>query len=120
MKIVFSRHFPISGFVAINLFGVLVVRKEYEIFFDQHTEWTDELIRHESIHTEQMKEMLYIGFYVWYLLAWIVKVILPPWNSAYMDISLEREAYAYENVSNYIEYRKHYAWIKFIFNNKRK
>ena len=36
---------------------------------------TDRLINHESIHTAQMKEMLYLGFYLWYGIEWFVKLI---------------------------------------------
>jgi len=33
MKIVYSKYIPMPGFVAINLFGVLFVRYEYESMF---------------------------------------------------------------------------------------
>ena len=59
MKIIRNNIIPFKGFKAINLFGILFVRGNAEL--------SDEVINHESIHTAQMKEMLYIPFYIWYV-----------------------------------------------------
>jgi integral membrane sensor domain MASE1 len=75
-----------------------------------------EMINHESIHWKQQMEMLILFFYLWYFIEWFLKLILPPYNDAYNAISFEREAYDNENNLNYLEIRKHYCWIKRIFN----
>ena len=54
MKIIRNKCIPFKGFRAINLFGVLFVRGNARI--------SERTLRHEAIHTAQMKEMLYIGF----------------------------------------------------------
>lgn len=66
MKIVRNNFIPFNGFKAINLFGILFVRNEAKL--------TSTVINHEYIHTAQMKELLYLFFYLWYLVEWIVRL----------------------------------------------
>lgn len=88
MKIIYNKFLPTKGFVAMNLFGVLFARKDANI--------TQRVINHESIHTAQMKELLYVFFYLWYIIEWIVRLFQYrfKWHTAYRNISFEREAYA--------------------------
>lgn len=106
MKIIYNNLIPFKGFAAINLFGILFVRKGVKV--------SEEMINHEVIHTAQMKEMFYIIFYLWYIIEYIIR----RWNNtadeAYKKISFEREAYANENNKNYLAERKMYNWINFI------
>lgn len=90
-----------KGFVAINLFGLLFVRKGKKV--------TDVVLNHEEIHTAQMKEMLYVGFYLWYLIEWIVK-LFSYGKKSYENISFEREAYIYQYDTEYLKKRKHFSW----------
>lgn len=66
MKIIYNNLIPFKGFAAINLFGILFVRKGVEV--------SEEMINHEAIHTAQMKEMLYVFFYLWYVIEWVVRL----------------------------------------------
>jgi len=68
MIIIYSNRLPVKGFRAINLFGIVFARKEY-------AELDKRVQNHESIHTRQMLEMVVIGFYLWYVLEWIIKWI---------------------------------------------
>lgn len=104
MFVVRNRWLPFKGFAAINLFGVLVCRKD--------TTLTDDLIRHERIHTAQMVEMLIVGFYVWYVVEWLVRVLLP--GRAYGNIAFEREAYRHMSEEDYLSRRPHYAWVRYL------
>lgn len=96
MKIVYNNIIPFKGFKCINLFGVLFVRKGCEV--DEVT------LNHEKIHTVQMKEMLYIPFYMWYLVEWLVKLCAVG-SRAYKSIGFEQEAYAHQYDPNYVENR---------------
>jgi hypothetical protein len=60
MKIIYNNIIPFPGFKAINLFGILFVRNG--AYIDKYT------LNHEEIHTYQMKELLYIFFYIWYVI----------------------------------------------------
>lgn len=104
MKVIYNSLIPFKGFSAINLFGVIFARKEYK-------ELSQRVLNHEAIHTAQMKELLYIGFYIWYLVEWLIK-LCQYGRKAYENISFEREAYAYQNDDTYLKRRKHFAWFK--------
>ena len=61
MKVIYNSLIPFKGFIAINLFGIVFARKEYK-------ELSRRTLNHEAIHTAQMKEMLYVFFYLWYVI----------------------------------------------------
>jgi len=106
MKIIYNRLIPFKGFAAINLFGVIFVRKGVIV--------TERIIQHERIHTEQMKELGYLLFYFWYLLEWIIKLFRYGRNS-YRNISFEREAYAGQAELFYMRNsRKRYSFLKYL------
>lgn len=103
MKIIRNKVIPFKGFKAINLFGVLFVREEAVL--------SEADINHEAIHTEQMKEMLYVGFYLWYAVEWLVRLArLRNAHTAYRNVSFEREAYANQADLAYLQQRKPWSW----------
>ena len=102
MKIKYTKHFPLGNFRAINLFGTLFYKGEPPV--------SRRTLNHEGTHTEQMKELLYVGFYLWYVIEWLVKLFIYG-KQAYRNISFEREAYAYEGYEGYLSIRKRYNWI---------
>ena len=104
MKIIRNKYIPFAGYKAINLFGVLFVRNNAKL--------SEIDLNHEKIHTAQMKEMLYIFFYLWYVVEWIIRLFMK--GNAYRNISFEREAYSNEDGVIYLESRKRFAWIKYI------
>lgn len=106
MKVVYTKWFPFGPYHTINLFGILFTKRNY---------LTKDTILHEQIHTAQMKEMLYIFFYLWYGIEYIIiRFFHKKQNDAYHDVSFEEEAH--DNAYNwtYLETRKHYAWFKYI------
>ncbi len=105
MKIIYNNILPVKGFAAINLFGVLFVRHGITI--------TSRIMNHEQIHTRQMKELLYVFFYIIYVLEWIVKLFRYGKRS-YHNISFEREAYSNEYDGDYLKYRKQYSFFKYL------
>lgn len=106
MKIVKTKWFPFGNYHTINLFGVLFTKRD---------KLKDDDINHEAIHTAQMKEMLYIGFYLWYGVEYIlVRLFHKKQNDAYHDVSLEEEAHNNDTNLRYLSTRKHYAWLKYI------
>lgn len=108
MKIIKNKIIPPRGFTYVNLFGVLFTRRDKSI--------SDKTLNHEMIHTEQMKEMLYIFFYLWYLIEWFVRLImLRDSHKAYRAISFEQEAYANQYDLTYREGRKRYHWFSYVF-----
>ena len=104
MKVIYNNIIPFRGFAAINLFGILFVRKN--VFM------TDRIINHESIHTAQIKELLYIFFYIFYLIEWLTKLFKFGLKS-YYNISFEREAYKNEGNLEYLKSRKRLNFVKY-------
>lgn len=104
MKIIYNNIIPLPGFKAINLFGVLFVRKRCTM--------SDTDLNHEAIHTAQMKEMWYVFFYLWYLIEWVIRLFKK--GNAYRNISFEQEAYDNQSWLKYLENRPRFAWLDYI------
>lgn len=101
MKVIRNGLIPFKGFKAINLFGVVFVRRECTI--------TATDLNHEAIHTAQMRELLYVIFYIAYVGEWLFHLaICRDAKAAYRRISFEKEAYAHQAEPEYINNRKHY------------
>ena len=107
MKIIYNHIIPFKGFVALNLFGIIFARKE-------HQPLKKRTLNHEAIHTAQQKELLYLGFYLWYGIEWFIKLFVYG-RGAYQKLSFEREAYAGDKYPSYLSKRKKYQWIKYLF-----
>lgn len=120
MKVIYNSVIPFKSFIAINLFGILFVRKDTPLSV------VAKIKGHEEIHTAQMKEMLYVFFYLWYIFEWLVRFIYiiikeractrEIAHAAYRAISFEREARFYEKVytSGYLIDRVPFTWTAFI------
>ena len=107
MEIVRNNIIPFKGYKCVNLFGILFVRSDAVM--------TSTDINHESIHTAQMKEMLYVSFYLWYVIEWLVRLVqYRNAHTAYRNISFEQEANAGEDDETYLENSGYFEWIKFI------
>lgn len=99
MKIVYNNIIPFKGFKAMNILGLLFVRKKFKPI-DKIT------INHERIHTAQMRELLYIFFYLFYGVEYLFKLFKYSPHKAYRNISFEREAYSNEGDLTYLKGRK--------------
>ena len=129
MKIIRNKYIPFGKFDAMNILGFLFVK--------ENTKLDDELINHEAIHTVQQYEILALSALValvasnlyaswWYLLivvvmpiaiyllAWVVELVLPPYDSAYKDSPFEREAYLNQHDPMYLAKRPIGATLKYV------
>lgn len=105
MKVIINNILPPKGFKCINLFGILFCRKQLNKID----------INHETIHTKQIQELLYIFFYLWYVIEYLVKLIIyRNTKLAYKNISFEREAYQNQSDLDYLSNRKYYSWFSYI------
>lgn len=111
MKIIYNKYFPPKPFRAINLFCLVFVRKDGDTLSPQD-------MNHEAIHSTQMKELLFIPFYLLYLSEWL-------WGlfkyrntiDSYLNISFEREAYHNQSNPKYLQERT--RWSSFGYMKKR-
>lgn len=103
MKVIRNHILPFGRYGAMNLFGVLFVREGMQL--------TQELINHESIHTRQMRELLFVPFYVLYVSEWLLRLVQCGGraHAAYLRISFEQEAYSHGSDLAYLQRRRHFA-----------
>lgn len=120
---------PFGSFKALNLFGIL---------FYKGTKPSKKVVRHESIHTYQIIEVmlsflpisLFIGivtkiwigillfifsYYLLYFIEYFIRMFMyHTLREAYRNISFEREAYNNEKDLEYLKNRKFFSWLKYI------
>jgi hypothetical protein len=121
------KHIPFPkgfAFTAINLFGYFFINRKYKEELSNRPLRFERLIRHESIHTAQGKELLWVFFYLLYTLEWFFRLIQyrntqtaegkKDWQAAYRNISFEREAYANEHNPVYLKNRRLLASFRYI------
>lgn len=105
MTVIPNPLIPFKGYKCINLFGLVFVRSGKTV--------TATDIRHEAIHTAQMRELLYLPFYLWYVLEWLVRLLaFQGTRQSYRRIRFEREAYAHQDEENYLQERRHFAYLR--------
>lgn len=76
------------------------------------------LIRHEQIHHRQQLELLLIGFYVWYVLEFLIRLIYyQNHDLAYRNISFEREAFCHDAEEEYLKNRKLFGFFKYLWSD---
>ena len=109
MKIIQSKLVPKR--FCVNLFGTIWV---------SDPRWIDEkIINHERIHTAQQRELLFVPFYVLYVVEWMVRLLLcRSWMRAYRGMSFEREAYGNDGDFGYLQRRRAYAWLGYVFKSQ--
>lgn len=115
LKQIITKHFPMKGYIALTLSPWVFIREDLKHCYSDRVE------RHETTHALQQVECLWLFFLIIYGLEYIIKLPLCDFNhsKAYRSISFEQEAYSSENEFFYNDFRKHYTWLKFVFNIKR-
>lgn len=108
MKIIYNKIIPVKGFTAINVLGIVFARKEYYPI-------STKTINHEAIHTAQIKEMLFVFFYLWYIIEWLMRWFYYGFDSdkAYRKLLFEREAYENDLSPDYLKNRKLFSWLRY-------
>ena len=108
MIIVF-RHFFYRNYVGLCLWPFIILRS--------HSLRQDStLINHERIHFRQQAELLLVFFYFFYFLEWMLKSAwYRDFYTGYRNISFEREAYLQEKNLEYLEDRKPFQFLTYLF-----
>ena len=108
VTIIVNKIIPFGSYSTINVFGILFTKHKKGIL-------TNRVVNHELIHTAQMKELGYIGFYLWYFIEYLlIRLFHKKQGDAYADVSFEEEAYANDRNITYLKNRKHYSWFKYL------
>ena len=108
MKVIRSSFIPVKGFTAINLFGIVFALRDC-------LPLTERILNHEAIHSRQINELLFVGFYTLYVLEWLVRLLyFRDSKKAYKAISFEKEAFENDSNTNYLNTRKQFAFLNYI------
>lgn len=103
--IINNRLLPFGHFKAINLCGIVFAKASLS---------KDE-VQHEMIHSRQLIELLVIGFYLWYVMEWGIRLVqYRNARQAYYNISFEREAYDNQRKKDYLKRRKWFASFSYL------
>lgn len=87
--------------VAITLYPFIISREEM----------SEDVLRHESIHIAQQKELFVVFFYILYGIDYLKGLIkFRDKKMAYYRIRFEQEAYAQMLNKHYLDNRKPYRW----------
>ncbi|MBR6190702.1 MAG: CPBP family intramembrane metalloprotease [Prevotella sp.] len=104
MKVIYNKYFPFGKFLATNICGLIFCRSDKGRLSKR-----DE--NHEYIHTLQQREMLYVGFMLWYCVEWLCRAVKErSFMRAYFKLYFEREAYGNERNLNYRHERRPFGW----------
>jgi len=69
------------------------------------------LYNHEMIHIKQYEELWVIGFFIVYAYDFIKGLLkYGDFEKAYKHIRMEKEAYNYQDNSDYLNHRKKFSW----------
>lgn len=109
MRIINNRYIPVRGYRAINIMGFVFCRKGTILNSVERN--------HMKIHTQQMKELLYVFWYLIYAFDYLFMWIGSGRSHflAKKCVAFEMEANFNEKDANYLRRRKRYSWIKHIF-----
>ena len=80
-------------------------------------EMSEKTKRHETIHFQQQLECLFVFQWILYGFHYLVLFVKYKGDGkkAYHNICFEREAYEHDKEHLYLENRKRYNWIKYIW-----
>ena len=84
------------------------------IFYNKEKH-SDILLNRKLIFLEQEKELLFIGFYLWFILEYIVRFLKTlSFRCAYVNMSFVQEVEFGESDLDYVINRHHYDWSKWL------
>lgn len=108
MFVIINRFLLRKGFLGIALWPFVIVKEKHlkeNVFF----------LNHEKIHLRQQAEMLVVFFYIWYLTEFVIRYFqYKNKNSAYRNISFEKEAYRHEKDLGYLKNRSFWSFLKYL------
>ena len=97
-----------KGYCGITLYPFVFLK-------DKKQKGDDVFLNHERIHLQQQLELFIVFFYIWYVVEFLIRLLYSGnWDSAYRNISFEREAYTNESNLTYIKKRPRWAFSNFI------
>lgn len=124
IKLKYSKIIPLPGYYAVTIFNCIYRNVRYKNIPISHR-----VINHELIHFEQARDFVfgceklyilgYILFYICYFIEWLFKALIALVTlfkvRPYRSLSFEQEAYTNEKDFEYLDNRKRFSWLKYLF-----
>lgn len=108
MFVVVTKYLIPKGYNGLTLFPFVFIRNNLD-------KTNKTLINHEKIHIKQQIQMLILPFFVWYGVEYLFRLIqFQNKNTAYRNISFEREAYANEQNLNYLKEMPFWGFLNYL------
>ena len=108
MFLIVSKYLIPKGYRGMTIFPFVIIKN----FFDKEN---TVLVNHEKIHIRQQLELLILPFFLLYFFEYLLRLIqFKNKNTAYRNISFEREAYANERNLDYLKNRSFWKFRKYI------
>lgn len=108
MFLIVTKYLIPKGYNGLTLFPFVMIRNN----FDKENKV---LINHEKIHIKQQVQLLVLPFLIWYVFEFLFRWIqFKDKNTAYRNISFEREAYANEQNMNYLDQMPFWSFLKYL------
>ncbi|MGJ8659070.1 hypothetical protein [Cellulophaga fucicola] len=107
--ILVSKLFFRKNYVGLSLWPFIILKSDA-------LKADDTLINHEKIHLRQQLELLVLPFYILYLSEFAIRcLVYRDSYKAYQNLSFEREAYFNEDNPNYLNERRPFSFIKYLW-----
>lgn len=104
MKVIPNKFIPFRGYLAINLFGVVFIRRNKDWWNkNKNTRYIKIVLNHERIHTIQANryKTKWLAFYIIYLYHWIINLFRYNFNNTAAYYSIPFEIEAFKNETNF-------------------
>ena len=100
----------------LRLIGKKLITLPWGVYAAPKALVTEDDMIHEFIHIKQWRELWYVGFLIWYIVEFLIRLVADgfKFKKAYRGISFEREAYANEGDASYLKGRGWFNFLKYL------
>ena len=108
MFVIVARYLIPKGFAGLTLFPFIILKEKIDVS-------NPIMIQHEKIHIRQQTEMLILPFFIWYGIEYFIRILqYKNKQTAYRNISFEREAYANESQKDFLQQRRFWNFLNYL------
>ena len=100
----------------LRLIGKKLITLPWGVYAAPKALVTEDDMIHEFIHIKQWRELWYVGFLIWYIVEFLIRLVANgfKFKKAYRSISFEREAYKNEDYLGYLKERKPFSFLNYL------
>jgi len=100
----------------LRLIGKKLITLPWGVYAAPKALVTEDDMIHEFIHIKQWRELWYVGFLIWYIVEFLIRLVANgfKFKKAYRGISFEREAYANQGDFSYLKGRGWFNFLKYL------